>query len=593
MPPTPSFTPYVKAHIAMSAPKLAANLGVLLFLAVNLFSGTTSPRVLGRQTPEDTCRCFPGDSCWPTDFEWGNFNDTIQGRLVATTPIASLCHDTEWADYDAQGCAKLQSIWGLPATHYESSSSPMAPFASNMSCDPFTPRGVPCSFGNYVRYAVNASSIEHYRAALSFARQHNLRLVIRNTGHDYMWKSTGAGSLALWTHNMRDISIVNYNGTFYQSKAVKVSAGVLNIEAQTAAHKAGLVIVGGNCPTVGLAGGYTQGGGHGSLSSIYGLSADQVLEWEVITANGDLLKATPTLNSDLYWALSGGGGGTYGIVVSLTVRAYTDTAFSAAQLTFNSGGKAVGSFYDSVRKFLLEISQATKSGVGGSWLLSNDFFTVDRMLGPNITSAELGSLLQTTIDDITKGNMTIVDYKVTQYPSYLDAVQGSFAETNVTEYHIGGHFIPLQVVQKDDGTPLIETLRFIAENGGVISGVFLDVSRAPAYPNSAHSAWREAAFVLVYGLPYDRYSYEANIEAQRRITEVLGPRVESLAPGAGAYLNEADINQPNWQQTFYGSNYEKLLQIKKKYDPEDFFFGPKAVGSDVWNIEKNGRMCRA
>lgn len=63
---------------------------------------------------------------------------------------------------------------------------------------------------------------------------------------------------------------------------------------------------------MGIAGGYTQGGGHSALTSAYGMGADQALEWEVVTPNGDHLIASPTQNTDLYFALSGGGGSTYG-----------------------------------------------------------------------------------------------------------------------------------------------------------------------------------------------------------------------------------------------------------------------------------------
>lgn len=78
---------------------------------------------------------------------------------------------------------------------------------------------------------------------------------------------------------------------------MKMGAGVQAIDAYKAAHLEGLVLVGANCPTVGLAGGYTQGGGHSLLSSNFGLAADQTLEWDVVTAS-------PSYNSDMYWALA-------------------------------------------------------------------------------------------------------------------------------------------------------------------------------------------------------------------------------------------------------------------------------------------------
>lgn len=68
----------------------------------------------------------------------------------------------------------------------ESSSSVMAPFFANQSCDPWTPASRPCTLGNYVSYAVDATSAADIIEAVNFVRQHNIRLVIRNTGHEYV-----------------------------------------------------------------------------------------------------------------------------------------------------------------------------------------------------------------------------------------------------------------------------------------------------------------------------------------------------------------------------------------------------------------------
>lgn len=76
------------------------------------------------------------------------------------------------------------------------------------------------------------------------------------------------------------------------------------------------------------------------------------------------------------------------------------------------------------------------------------------------------------------------------------------------------------------------------------------------------------------------------------MTTVLNPALEDITPGGGAYLNEADINQPDWQRTFYGTNYAKLLSIKNRYDPDHVFWGPTAVGSERWERSVDGRLCR-
>ncbi|TGO53083.1 hypothetical protein BCON_0130g00280 [Botryotinia convoluta] len=142
--------------------------------------------------------------------------------------------------------------------------------------------------------AINVSSADDVIAGLKFATENKVRITIKNTGHDYIGRSNGEGSLALWTHNLKDISFLDYTSTNYTGPAVKVGAGVQFFEAYEIAAENGLRVVGGFCPNVGMAGGYVQGGGHGPLGATYGLSADNALEFEVVTADGRHLIATLT-----------------------------------------------------------------------------------------------------------------------------------------------------------------------------------------------------------------------------------------------------------------------------------------------------------
>jgi FAD/FMN-containing dehydrogenase len=134
---------------------------------------------------------------------------------------------------------------------------------------------------------------------------------------------------------MRSIDLLDYTSKYYTGPALRFGAGVSGFEAYEFADQNGLQVVGGFCPTVGIVGGYTQGGGHSSLSSTHGLGADQALVWEVVTVDGKHVIASPTQNADLYGALSGGGGGTYAVVISLTVKAYPDGNIGGANLSFN------------------------------------------------------------------------------------------------------------------------------------------------------------------------------------------------------------------------------------------------------------------
>lgn len=198
----------------------------------------------------------------------------------------------------------------------------MSPFFANRSCDPYTPKLHHCALGTYNDYAVNIASAGDVQKTLSFVQENNIRLVIRNTGHDYNGKSIGASSLAIWTHHLKDITFfAMYTSEHYNGPAMRLGAGVQAFDAYAAAHTKNVRVVGGICPSVGLVGGYTQGGGHSPLSSKYGLAADQVLQIEFVDASGLHRNATRYNEfSDLFWALSGGGGGTYAVVLSMTVR---------------------------------------------------------------------------------------------------------------------------------------------------------------------------------------------------------------------------------------------------------------------------------
>ena len=347
----------------------------------------------------NSCRCFPGDRCWPDEKAWAEFNSTVDGKLVATVPLANPCHGSA---YDEQVCTGIREAWMTPDTHIESTSSVMAPFFANESCSPFTPREASCEVGAYVRYAVDATHPSHYQHTLDFAVKHNIRLVIRNTAHDWMGKSTGAGALAIRTHNYKGVEVLDYEAEHYAGKALRMRAGTQLRDAFQAAHDHGLVVVGGTCPSVGIVGGYTQGGGHGLTVSALGLAADQALEWELMTPGGEIVMASPVVNPDLYWALGGGGGGTFGAVIALTVKAYPDRTTAAANLTWTNTGITQGNFYEAIRLYISSLPRVLDAGATSTWLNSNSTFTMSPAVGFGMSKHELDVLHRPLLDELDK-----------------------------------------------------------------------------------------------------------------------------------------------------------------------------------------------
>lgn len=141
-----------------------------------------------------------------------------------------------------------------------------------------------------------------------------------------MSRSIGYGSLSIWTHNLRGIEYIPsfkpsscpINGTL---AAARVAAGETGIDVQTEMAKHGSIIVTGGNPDVGLIG-WLTGGGHGTLSGNYGMGADNLLEATIVTPKGKVYVTNPCRNSDIFFAIRGGGGGTYGVVTEAVIKAY-------------------------------------------------------------------------------------------------------------------------------------------------------------------------------------------------------------------------------------------------------------------------------
>ncbi|KAJ5302084.1 FAD linked oxidase N-terminal [Penicillium antarcticum] len=458
-------------------------------------------------------------------------------------------------------------------------SSIMAASVANDTCDAFTPRSKPCTLGAMVRYAVNASSSDDFVKTIRFSQERNIRFVIRNTGHDYLGKSTGAGALSIWTHHLKDIDFLNYTSSHYTGPAVRMAAGVQGVDIYEAAHARGLVIVGGECATVGPVGGYTQGGGHSALSSRFGLGADQVLEWEVVDGMGRLLTATPTQHPDLYWALSGGGGGTYGVVYSMTVKAFPDFPVTGVVLQFQSDDSSSGRFFEAVGHYHRHLPTYTAAGGMAIAQITHSSFLLTPLTLPMHTAAEAEASITPFLQNLHDLNISY-SLNITQSPSYFQHYM-QLIEPNPTQLvqnaQYGGRLIPLDVIQQNN-SQLTDAVQRLTADGVTFVGIGLNVSSSVTGTiwNSVLPAWRTAAMSVILSTDWPS---GANLTQMK----ILADRMTS---------EWADPQQPDWQQTFFGSNYDSLYAIKTKYDPFRTFYAPTAVGSDHWQVEAGGRLCQ-
>lgn len=413
----------------------------------------------------------------------------------------------------------------------------------------------------------------------------------------YFGRSTGAGALAIWTHHLNNIDFIPWSDSHFTGTAMKIGAGVMGYQAAEAADAAGVVAVTGECPTVGLAG-FTQGGGHSSLSTSFGMGADQVLAYEAVTADGRLVTASPTENSDLFWALSGGGPGTFAVVVSMTVRTHPAAKIGGAIVQFAAALTTQEHFNEAISTLHALLPGMTDQGADVLYTIapqgvmirpvtvynSTADYVKDTVLAP--FTAKLNELAIPFVAEYT--TLSFLDH----YNKYMGPLpNGNFA---VESYQFGSRLIPRSVlVNNNDGLQAV--LQNLTSNGVILAASAANYSALPGSPsNAVLPQWRDTTIQLQLITPWDSNpaAWPAMLADQKRITREIVPQVEAVTPGSGTYVNEADFHQPDWKETFFGVNYNRLLSIKKKWDPASLFYGLLTVGSDAWTVDNDGRMCR-
>jgi hypothetical protein len=151
-------------------------------------------------------------------------------------------------------------------------------------------------------------------------------LTIKNTGHDYKGRSSAPNTLALWTHNVQPTPQL-VKGFIPDGCSQPVGDGVTFGAGQQFdglykfADDNGITVLGGASGSVGPAGGWITGGGHSAITNAFGLGVDNVLQIRTVLPNGTYVTVNECQNQDLWFALRGGGGGTFGVNFEMTTRA--------------------------------------------------------------------------------------------------------------------------------------------------------------------------------------------------------------------------------------------------------------------------------
>ena len=253
--------------------------------------------------------------------------DFLQNFCVA----GYYCH---YPDYDATRCGIAQKNFSNPffrASNPGSTQNVNWEEDGTQRCAIEAPDNEPCSQGRVSALGVQVEQISDVQMAVRFAAHNNLRLVVKSTGHDYNGRSSAHGSFLVWLHKLKNISI---NDSFtpagascmHSQPAITVTGGVAWGEVYDALKGTGYIVIGGLGLTVCATGGWVQGGGHGALGPLFGLGVDNVLQVDIITADGNLSTVNAIREPDLFFAIRGGGGGTFGVVTSVTYKLHRNPA---------------------------------------------------------------------------------------------------------------------------------------------------------------------------------------------------------------------------------------------------------------------------
>jgi len=585
------------------------------------------------------CRCFNTSApCWPPAADWGALKISVGGRLLYRKDLFEPCV----TGANATDCTHL---WNSIYNNYISADYDLVQ-----------------QMGGYKLFdavldtpemIIVANTVNDIVAAVDFTRDHHLRLVVKNTGHDWYGRNLANPALQLFTHQMKK---VQWHDTFkicdgrILEDAVTVEAGVQWIEVVPELMKRGRYTTYGTSMSVGAAGGFFQGGGFPAVTGEFGSAADNVRQMYVVTADGD----TKLVNScnehrDLFWAICGGGGGTFGVVVNVTYETYPswenlgDTFFRIVY------GTAPG---DIVRRKFVEFF-ATLNQKRWSFVYADIFSTAIQLLGfaNTYTMDEAQQQWQPLIDwlnsnggfiqkpiDTPNGTIWIKTEKIplkmhTKSPTtgkaYLSPELINDPDAQPAAYDVPPSYwlgeTGWQVSKEhwENGSFVDFMNKFIFHEQGGPNYVHMDLTKALsgkfAHSNSTSlnpTVYNALGHVFTVPTTINTLGFNPNFaykfwpDAMKKcassakdfnITECFYsfPELHKLDcvaaeaavqfPNAGSYINENDPYIPNWQNSQWGVNYPGLLSIKNQYDPDGLFVCHHCVGSEKYVIVENSR----
>ncbi|KAF9977529.1 hypothetical protein BGZ75_010284, partial [Mortierella antarctica] len=301
-------------------------------------------------------------------------------------------------------------------------------------------------------------------------------------------------------------------------------------------------------------------------------------------------------NKDLFWALRGGGGGTFAVVVEAVYR--THPPFKVFQIaTYRVFFKERETRYKLIKDWFSRQVNLTNDGWGGYTILRDGCLEVLFFL-PDKDSVFAKNSISPFFDYAESLEDTFVMGVVDSYSSFwtaFDASKTSFDDKNAGKNVIlGTRLIPRRNMEDPDRTEelvtaMIEALDASRGHGSPNPEVLLQLLGGGAVANgsrietSVHPAWRDALMNVMFVSNWedDLSEREQQVVAQKLTSTIQILR--DITPGSGAYFNEADPGEPDWQFNYFGDNYPRLKKVKDLVDPKGLFLCNKCVGSEDWS----------
>jgi FAD/FMN-containing dehydrogenase len=581
-------------------------------------------RAATNSTETSFARLRPGDRGWPSEAQWNALSNSVGGRLIKIDdPLAECRH--------APGGSACQAFFKALRNPYFISEDPALTETSGW-VDAWN--SAPSA------YTVKVQSTADVVAAVNFARENKLRLVIKGGGHSYQGTSDAADSLLIWTREMSGITLHDAfiphgcEATLAPQPAVTVETGARWLQIYEAVTtRGGRYVQGGGCTTVGVAG-FIHGGGFGSFSKKYGLGAAGLLEAEIVTADGNTLVVNACTNPDLFWAIKGGGGGAFGVLTRLTLRTRElPPTFGIVMATIKATSDAAFreliaktiDFY-SDKLFNEHWGEQIAFGADNTVRIAMVFQGLDQAEAASVWTAFRSSLEVTRNDFSVETPFSIISAPARHFwdAAYLKknapalvvaddrvgAPEGNIfyvGDSGQVGFFIHGYksaWLPASLLQAKEKQKLVEAV-FAATRHWSVSFHFnkglagapreeIEAARGTAMNPAVLDAFAlviiaghgPPAFPGLAGHEPDLALARANAQA---ISQAMGELLK-LAPGAGAYLSEADYFDPDWKRGYWGSNFDRLAAVKKRYDPEGLFFAHHGVGSDEWSADGFTRL---